>query len=96
MRLRNKTNFIKQDIRDKLDTGPFHIVFCRNMAFTYYENELQLEILAHIRNNLVDGGALIIGGHESLPQDSRGFEQWSKQRAIFRKTGGKRLLKYDG
>lgn len=84
-RLRNKASFIKQDIRDKLDTGPFHIVFCRNMVFTYYENALQLEMLAHIRSNLVDGGALVIGGHETLPSGFNGFEQWSKQCAIFRK-----------
>ena len=84
-RLRNKARFIKQDIRQKIATGPFHIVFCRNMAFTYYETGLQLEVLAHIRNSLVDGGALVIGGHESLPEGFSGFEQWSKQQAIFRK-----------
>lgn len=83
--LRSKVSFIEQDIRDKLIKGPFHIVFCRNMAFTYFDNALQLEILEHIRNNLIDGGGLIIGGHESLPEGFRGFEQWSKQRAIFRK-----------
>ena len=79
----SRVNFIKQDIRDQLDSGPFHIVFCRNMAFTYFEYALQLEILTHIHNNLVDGGALIIGGHESLPEGFSGFEQCSKQRAIF-------------
>lgn len=84
-RLRIKANFIKQDIRDKLIKGPFHIVFCRNMAFTYFDYALQLEILDHIRHSLVDGGALVIGGHESLPEGFSGFEQWSKQRAIFRK-----------
>ncbi len=82
---RNKVSFIKRDIREKLDTGPFHIVFCRNMAFTYFDISLQLEILQHIRDKLVDGGALIIGGHERLPDGFCGFEQWSKQRAIFRK-----------
>jgi chemotaxis protein methyltransferase CheR len=85
-RLRSKVIFIKQDIRDRLDTGPFHIVFCRNMAFTYFENALQLKILEHIRSNLVNGGALVIGGHESLPDGYCGFEQWSTQRAVFRKV----------
>lgn len=83
--LRNRANFIKQDIREKLIKGPFHIVFCRNMVFTYFDIGLQLEMLQHIRDKLVDGGALIIGGHECLPEGFRGFEQWSKQRAIFRK-----------
>jgi len=87
-RLRSKVIFIKQDIRGKLDTGPFHIVFCRNMAFTYFENGLQLEILEYIHSSLVDGGALVIGGHESLPDGYRGFEQWSTLRAVFRKAAG--------
>jgi len=84
-RLRNKASFIKQDIRDRLTEGPFHIVFCRNMAFTYFDNALQIVMLDYIRHTLVDGGALVIGGHESLPDGYSGFEQWSKQRAIFRK-----------
>jgi chemotaxis protein methyltransferase CheR len=86
--LRNKANFIKQDIRKKYNEGPFHVVFCRNMVFTYFTETLQLEMLEHIRSNLIDGGTLIIGGHESIPEGFDGFEQWSNQRAIFRKTRG--------
>jgi chemotaxis protein methyltransferase CheR len=93
--LRNKANFIKQDIREKLIKGPFHIVFCRNMAFTYFDIGLQLEMLQHIRDKLVDGGALIIGGHECLPEGFRGFEQWSKQRVIFRKLSANSLTLND-
>ncbi len=84
-RLRNKASFIKQDIRNRLTKGPFHIVFCRNMAFTYFDNTLQIEMLDYIHHTLIDGGVLVIGGHESLPDGFSGFEQWSKQRAIFRK-----------
>lgn len=85
-RLRNKASFIRQDIRDQSIRGPFDIVFCRNMAFTYFDQALQLEILGHIHDELVNGGALVIGGHESLPEGISGFEQWSGHRAIFRKT----------
>ncbi len=84
-RLRNKASFIRHDIRDRLTTGPFHIIFCRNMVFTYFDKALQHEMLDYIHHTLVDGGALVIGGHESLPDGFSGFEQWSKQRAIFRK-----------
>ena len=84
-RLRNKATFTEQDIRQSLPTDTFHIIFCRNLAFTYFENSLQLEVLENIRSCLVDGGALIIGGHESLPRDYSGFCQWPGQRAIFRK-----------
>ena len=83
--LREKVKFFNHDIRDKTIDGPFHIIFCRNMAFTYFEHTLQLDLLKYLHANLVDGGALIIGGHESLSGGFSGFEQWSKQRAIFRK-----------
>jgi chemotaxis methyl-accepting protein methylase len=59
------------------------------MVFTYYEQALQRELLAYMHDNLVDGGALILGGHESLPDTHTGFEPWSGQRAIFRK-----IIKY--
>jgi len=84
-RVRNKVTFIEQDIRQSLPAGPFHIIFCRNLAFTYFDNALQLEVLERLRHCLVDGGALVIGGHESLPEGYSGFCQWSGQRAIFRK-----------
>lgn len=84
-RFRNKVTFIEQDIRQSLPTEAFHIIFCRNLAFTYFDNTLQLEVLENIHHCLVEGGALIIGGHESLPSGYSGFCQWSEQRAIFRK-----------
>jgi chemotaxis protein methyltransferase CheR len=83
--IRNKAEFIQQDIRNKSITGPFHIVFCRNMVFTYYEHELQLNLLGYLHDTLVEGGALVTGGHELLPQGYRGFEAWSGHRAIYRK-----------
>lgn len=85
-RLRNRANFIRQDIRDKSIAGPFHLVFCRNLAFTYFEHALQLEVLDHLRGCLVEGGILVIGGHEILPEGFCGFEPLAAQRAIFRKV----------
>jgi chemotaxis protein methyltransferase CheR len=84
-RLTSKTIFIEQDIRQSLPSGRFHIIFCRNMAFTYFDKALQLEVLDNIHRCLVDGGALVVGGHESLPVGYSGFCPWSEQRAIFRK-----------
>lgn len=86
--LRNKASFVQRDIRDRSIMGPFHIVLCRNLAFTYFDNALQLEVLSYLHDCLVDGGALVIGGHETLPEGSCGFEHWTAQRAIFRKAAG--------
>jgi chemotaxis protein methyltransferase CheR len=87
-RLRSKARFVKQDIRDNAVEGPFHIVFCRNLAFTYFEHALQLEVLARIHEVLLDDGILVIGSHESLPEGYDGFEPWPGSRAIFRKVTG--------
>ena len=83
--LRNKVEFTRQDIRDKRIDGPFHIIFCRNMAFTYFDDSLQRELLAYLHDSLVEGGALIIGGHEALPEGFDGFEQWQGLGAIYRR-----------
>jgi len=84
-RLRSKVTFIEQDIRQALPADTMHIIFCRNLAFTYFDYNLQLEVLENIYNALHEGGALIIGGHESLPEGYSGFCPWSGQRAIFQK-----------
>ena len=83
--IRNKVTFIEQDIRQSLPAETFDIVFCRNLAFTYFDNKLQHDVLENIRDHLVDGGVLIIGCHESLPKGYSGFCQRSGQRAIYRK-----------
>ncbi|MFQ5349588.1 MAG: CheR family methyltransferase [Thermoanaerobaculia bacterium] len=65
-----------QDLRLEAPAGPFHLVLCRNLAFTYFAESLQREALHRIRTRLAPGGALVVGGHETLPADSTGFEPW--------------------
>lgn len=84
-RSRNKVSFVEQDIRQSLPGNCFHLIFCRNLVFTYFDIALQLKMLERIRDCLVDGGALIIGGHESLPEGYSGFRPWPGQRAIYQK-----------
>ena len=49
--------------------GPFDVICCRNLAFTYFETELQREILARLLERLAEGGILVLGRHETLPED---------------------------
>ena len=44
------------------------LILCRNLVFTYFEEELQGEILAPLLHQLREGGVLVIGGHEGLPK----------------------------
>jgi chemotaxis protein methyltransferase CheR len=71
-----------QDLRREAPLGPFHLVLCRNLAFTYLAEPLQRAVLERIRLRLAPGGALVVGSHEALPVGSPGFESW--RRAIWR------------
>jgi chemotaxis protein methyltransferase CheR len=53
--------------------GKFALVACRNLAFTYFREDLQHEVLMHLAGALQPGGFLLIGAHERLPRDARGF-----------------------
>jgi chemotaxis protein methyltransferase CheR len=65
---REGLTFRREDLRAHMPDGPFHLVLCRNVAFTYFAREpLQREVLARLVERLVPGGLLVIGAHESLP-----------------------------
>jgi chemotaxis protein methyltransferase CheR len=82
---RGNVRFIEQDIRTALPPGPFDLVLCRNLAFTYFEVAQQREILNCLYSVMVPGGALVIGIHEDLPEATEGFSDWSGRLRIFQK-----------
>jgi len=71
-----------EDIRERQPEGPFDLVLCRNLVFTYFDEPLQRELGARIAASLVPGGWLIVGGHERLPE-GLGL---AGERACFRKA----------
>ncbi|MHC4224017.1 MAG: CheR family methyltransferase [Planctomycetota bacterium] len=66
--------FQLQDLRRAMPKERFHLVLCRNLAFTYFEEELQKEVLRGIRSKLLPGGVLVLGAHEHLPAGAVDFE----------------------
>lgn len=88
----DKVRFLPQDIRKAAaPDGPFHLIFCRNLVFTYFDKGLQEEILARFYDNLFLGGGLVIGIHESLPGSGGGFSSWILNKGIYRKCSERRL-----
>src|SRR5262249_126573 len=65
--LRAGVEFRQQDIREAMPAGPFDLVLCRNLAFTYFDGDGQREVLRGIDHPLVPGGSLVIGAHEAVP-----------------------------
>lgn len=83
---RRGIEFLQQDIRVARPRGPFDLVLCRNLVFTYFDDALQRELLTHIGGVMQAGAALVLGAHEALPEPAAGFESWFEQHRIYRKS----------
>ncbi len=76
--LRSAVRFERQDLREDSPPGPFQLVFCRHLAFTYFDEAGQRAALDRIALALAPGGALVVGKHEIPPPDER--FAWSSER----------------
>lgn len=83
---RRDVTFLEQDVREACPVGPFDLVLCRNLVFTYFDDELQAEVLSRIIDAMADGAALVIGIHEDLPETADRLEPWFEKQRIYRKT----------
>jgi chemotaxis protein methyltransferase CheR len=71
--LREGVSFVRQDIRIDLPPGPFDLILCRNLAFTYFDVAQQVRTLRHLETHLRNDGVLVIGAHERLPEGATNF-----------------------
>jgi chemotaxis protein methyltransferase CheR len=81
---RDNVTFLRHDLREEPPDGPFDIVLCRNLAFTYFDDATQLTSAQRLRAALTEGGALVLGRHEGLPAGAPGFSPWSAGYKIYR------------
>jgi chemotaxis protein methyltransferase CheR len=68
--LRGSVELLHQDIRKEMPDGPFHLLLCRYLAFTYFDAPLQLEMAERLLMRTVSGGFIALGKHESWPTDA--------------------------
>jgi chemotaxis protein methyltransferase CheR len=59
--------FRQQDIRHDQPPGPFNLVLCRNLAFTYFDEATQLRTAEQLAERVPATGYLVVGRHETLP-----------------------------
>jgi len=87
VRARHKSGvtILEQDLRREAPAGPFDLVLCRYVAFTYFALDLQKDALARIESALGPNGILVIGAHETLPGDGTRFEAFDGSLQIFRR-----------
>jgi chemotaxis protein methyltransferase CheR len=81
---RAPVDFVRHDARDGVPGGPFDLTLCRNLVFTYFADELQLEVGRHLVRSLRAGGTLIVGAHETVPEGLKGLEAWPGARGVYR------------
>ncbi len=68
--------FQHHDVRDPPPGAQFDLILCRNLVFTYFDEEQQRAVVGHLINALVSDGALMLGSHEQLPIDERRLKVW--------------------
>jgi len=80
---RRDVAFDQQDIRKIMPDGPFELILCRNLAFTYFDEETQNDVLRRLVARLALHGALVIGAHEQLPCPADALRPLSKGLPIY-------------
>jgi len=65
--VQRSVEFKKHDILHEEPFPEMDIIFCRNLAFTYFSKESQIEVLKKIASSLKERGYVVIGKDESLP-----------------------------
>lgn len=65
--IKKNVDLRKHDILREEPFAEMDVVFCRNLAFTYFSKIAQIEVLKKIASSLSEKGHLVIGKDESLP-----------------------------
>jgi chemotaxis protein methyltransferase CheR len=71
--LRAHVRFERRDLRAGPPGGPYDLILCRNLAFSYFDEAGQRAAAAVMRAALRPGGALVVGRGEVLPDGTPGF-----------------------
>jgi chemotaxis protein methyltransferase CheR len=80
---RSAVEFLRHDIRVDPPRGRFDLILCRNLAFTYFNDELQAEILSRLARVLYPQGILLLGSHETVPASAPGFVAMGGPRGFY-------------
>ncbi|HKP59425.1 MAG TPA: CheR family methyltransferase [Polyangiales bacterium] len=67
-KLLSSVTFERQDLRRTMPSGPFHVILCRNLAFSYFELSEQHAVQRALVERLSSNGHLVIGLNETLPE----------------------------
>jgi chemotaxis protein methyltransferase CheR len=87
-RFRRYVSIAHHDIRTEPPDGPFDLILCRYVAFTYFDDPGQRETLQSLADVTRPGAALILGMHEELPAGAGAFTPWAPNLGVYRRAAG--------
>ena len=76
----------EQDLRHAMPDGPFNLILCRYLVFTYFDEPLQHACLARMAERLCPHGLLVLGKHEALPGEAIGFTALDEHNRIYQRV----------
>jgi len=79
--------FERADLRSEWPAGPYDVVLCRNLAFTYFDEPTQLRLAGVFAAVLQPGGVLVVGRGERVPTGSAGLSP--NEPELYVRSGGK-------
>lgn len=82
---RQDVEFVLQDIHRLMPAGPFDLILCRNLVFTYFDEALQRQISDQLLKRLRPTGFLVLGSHEKLPSGTGGVACTAAKPGIYRR-----------
>ncbi len=77
--------FQRQDIRREWPQGPFDLILCRNLVFTYFDTALRAAVGRQIAERLNEEGLLLVGHHEQLPPGLSELRPWPGRYGLYQK-----------
>lgn len=84
-RFRKDVLFHCQDLRHSMPARKFSLILCRNLAFTYFDEALQRQVLAGLLERLLADSYLVLGSHETIPRGDYPLESLQDCASIFRR-----------
>ncbi|WP_447976672.1 CheR family methyltransferase [Candidatus Nitrospira bockiana] len=82
---REPVSFQLEDIRQTNPTESFHLILCRYLICTYFEENLQRRLLERIAAALLPGGAFVIGGTETWIEGAGGLTPLNVKLGVYHK-----------
>ena len=85
---RRHVTFLRQDLRSEMPDGPFALVLCRYLAFTYFAEPLQRQVATRLLSRTLPGGFVALGKHETWPRSVPGVVETQRGLRVYRVDEG--------